>query len=127
MNSDEAGEWLPVKAAAIRLGTTEAGIRSRINRRTLRHRKGNDGKVAVFVPNDAASDRPLIEDDAANRLRLERDAALAQAEHWRGQAEAARVEAAIARGERDAGKETIRVLEEQVRWLKQPWWRRWRG
>jgi uncharacterized coiled-coil DUF342 family protein len=58
-------------------------------------------------------------------LLVDLEEAREQAERWRAAAEEARVDAAGLRAERDAAKELVRSLEEQVRWLRRPFWRRW--
>jgi hypothetical protein len=131
MNDDVPGEWLSVPEAAAKLGTTEGGIRGRINRRTLRHRKGNDGKLTVFVPDNAADERQITADDTADILRQERDDAREQAERWRVQAETARIDAASKAAEAAAkdiliGELKALLAAERER-ATRPWWRRLLG
>ena len=47
--------WLPVPDAARALGVSEAAVRSRLKRRTLRSRRGNDGVVAVLIVDEDRS------------------------------------------------------------------------
>ena len=54
MANDDAGRWLPVKEAAATLGLTENNLRTRLSRRKERSRRGNDGRVYVFVGDDQA-------------------------------------------------------------------------
>lgn len=49
MTDETTGEWLSVRAAAARLNTSEQAIRSKVQRRTLRSRKGNSGAISVFI------------------------------------------------------------------------------
>ena len=67
---------------------------------------------------------PGLDNGEALRLHLRLDEALEQVERWRSEAERAKVEAAALRAERDAAREVVRVLQEQVTWLRRPWWRR---
>ncbi len=58
---NDAGEWMLVPDAAENLDIKEATLRVRISRNTVRHRKGNDGRVRVFIPNNiTASITPPI-------------------------------------------------------------------
>ena len=50
-------QWVSVRDAAAALGLSEDAIRSKVKRRTLRARKGNDGRVLVLV-GDQPIDRP---------------------------------------------------------------------
>lgn len=50
--------WLPITEAAIELGLSREALRGKVKRRTIRSRKGNDGKVLVLV-----DDRPTCDDD----------------------------------------------------------------
>ena len=54
MADDDVGHWLPVKEAAVALGLTENNLRTRLSRRKERSRRGNDGRVYVFVGDDQA-------------------------------------------------------------------------
>ena len=47
--ADHAEAWLPIKEAAKRLGISEKALRSRMVRRTVRSRRGNDGHVHVMI------------------------------------------------------------------------------
>jgi hypothetical protein len=150
-DGDQSGDWLPVQEAAMRLGTTESGIRNRIKRSTLRHRRGNDGKVLVFVPltdlsaagrrpdhDEPMADRQPDGDELAASLRQVRD----ELEAWRRQAEErgtalaeARAEARLLREgwererenlerERARGEKLEALLAELAR---RPWWRKLLG
>ena len=58
--AEQTGAWLPLKEAAQRLGLSEKALRSRLVRRTLRSRRGNDGRVQVFVPDAPMKHAPEI-------------------------------------------------------------------
>ena len=53
MTDETRGDWLSVREAAKRLKTSEQAIRSKVQRRTLRSRKGNSGAIAVFIEEPA--------------------------------------------------------------------------
>ena len=62
--AEPTDQWLSVHDAASALGISEDAVRSKIKRRTLRSRRGNDGRVSVLVgdqPSDhwSAIGRPL--------------------------------------------------------------------
>ncbi len=136
MDNDQPSEWLPLAEAAERLATTVDALRKRVRREQVQARRGNDGRIEVLVsaqpPTSPGLDtgQPVAglgpdNGQALARLELELEEALERQEAWRKEAEAARLEAAGLRAERDSGRELIRSLEEQVRWLRQPFWRRW--
>lgn len=50
--AEPTDQWFPVRDAAAVLGISEDAVRSKIKRRTLRSRKGNDGRVSVLVATD---------------------------------------------------------------------------
>ena len=59
-------QWLSIKDAAAALGVSEDAIRSKVKRRTLRSRKGNDSRISVLVadrPNDQwpTNGRPMAD------------------------------------------------------------------
>ncbi|MBF0562074.1 MAG: hypothetical protein HQL37_08650 [Alphaproteobacteria bacterium] len=58
--ADHAEAWLPIKEAAKRLGLSEKALRSRIVRRTIRARRGNDGRVHVMIPHATPEHAPEI-------------------------------------------------------------------
>ena len=49
MTDELEGDWLPVREAALRLGVSEQAIRSKLQRRTMRSRKGNRGDISVYI------------------------------------------------------------------------------
>jgi hypothetical protein len=53
-----ADERLTIRGAAARFGVSESAIRKRIDRGTLRHDKGSDGRIYVYVDTvaDAVAD-----------------------------------------------------------------------
>ena len=143
---------LPLAEAAARLGKSVDAVRAMIRRGKLATVRGNDGRLLVAVPpslaqaidqprldGDEASDRSglgarLGEDGAATRLLIERDEALAEADHWREKAH--RAELAQTRAEAEAGmkEELIQELRKMLGSLRgelaearRPWWRRWIG
>jgi hypothetical protein len=84
VSEDASVERLSVAAAAERLGVTRDAIHKRINRGTIRHEKGEDGRLYVFV--DASTDKskdepkvnPKVEVMERYIARLERDLEEAQ-------------------------------------------------
>jgi hypothetical protein len=138
--------WWTLSEAAARTGLDRETIRSRARRGLYPSRKSNQGQVLVQVPTgehagpDHGNDqehagevtalREAVADLTAEltevRVALARSeagttAAIAQA--WaEGEAHAARAEA-----EARAKDTVILALQEQLRDLRQPWWRRWAG
>jgi hypothetical protein len=117
MTDDQSPPWLPLGEAAQRLGITVDALRSKVRRRLVDHRKGNDGRIMVAVAGEAPTDQRLVE--------------VAEVERWREVAHRAEVAQARAETERDAAREQLdrelaRVarLEEELRELRRPWWRR---
>jgi hypothetical protein len=125
MDKDRPGAWLPLAEAALRLGTTVDAVRKRVRREQIPARRGNDGKVHVLVGGQPPASHNLDDGQPAVGLLVDLEEAREQAERWRVAAEEARVDAAGLRAERDAARELVRSLEEQVRWLRRPFWRRW--
>ena len=122
---DQAGTWLRLDEAAAALGTTVEGVRSRIKRRKLRTRPGNDGRLRVLVPalepgqtangHDQAMpghDRASPEHDRAGALA--HDKAMAEIERWRCRAEEEQLARAKAEAERDVARIEAAVLREAM-------------
>src|SRR4051794_10825700 len=115
---DQAGTWLRLGEAAAALGTTVEGVRSRIKRRKLRTRPGNDGRLRVLVPalepGQAANghDQAMPGHDQADALA--HDKAMAEVERWRCRAEEERLARAKAEAERDAARIEAAVLREAM-------------
>jgi hypothetical protein len=107
------GEWVSIREAAKRLGIDPKSVRNRIARGTLKWRhKGNLGREVWIEPAD------LPEEEPEDLLRGDpRDLSLARLEE-----RVAAQERLIATQEHH-----IASLEEQVRWLRLPFWRRWSG
>ncbi len=55
MAEDEPGRWLLVPEAALALRISENNLRTRLSRHRERSRRGNDGRVYVFVPDNTAA------------------------------------------------------------------------
>ncbi len=55
MADDEPGRWALVPEAARALGISENNLRTRLSRHRERSRRGNDGRVYVFVSDDDAA------------------------------------------------------------------------
>jgi hypothetical protein len=53
---NDRGRWLPVSEAAEKLGITENNLRTKMSRRSVRSRKGNDGRVQAWVADDLTED-----------------------------------------------------------------------
>lgn len=83
--------WLPIVEAAAALGMTENAVRNRIKRRTLRSRKGNNGRILVLVDQSMLHGRPVAGQPVANHsdpaLELRATLTAAQAENARLKAE----------------------------------------
>ncbi len=112
---DQAGTWLRLGEAAARLGTSVEGVRSRIKRRKLRTRPGNDGRLRVLVPAPEFGQAANGHDQAPpgqawaptghdQAVALARDKAAAETERWRCLVEEERLARAKAEAERDAAK-----------------------
>jgi hypothetical protein len=117
-------------------------VRALIRRGKLATVRGNDGRLLVSVPpglaqvadqprpgEDEASDQSspgvrLGQDEEVARLLVERDEALAEADHWRDAAHKAELAAATRKAEVAAKDEVIADLREQLAWHRLPWWRR---
>ena len=55
--------WVPIREAAVELGMTWEAMRAKVKRRTIRSRKGNDGRVLVLidgVPGGRPIDAPSV-------------------------------------------------------------------
>jgi multidrug resistance efflux pump len=138
MDTDQTTAWLPLAEAARRLGVTVDSLRKRASRGLVEHRKGNDGRIVVLVDGETAASQWLADPDELAEAR-------AEAERWRALAEqrgidlaraeerataAARVAEAEVKAARDQlDRELARVarLEEELRELRRPWWRRFVG
>ena len=118
---DQAGAWLRLDEAAAALGTSVEGVRSRIKRRKLRTRPGNDGRLRVLVPVPEQGQTANGHDQAPPRRAWAppghdqaRDKAMAEAERWRCCAEEERLARAKAEAERDAARTEAAVLREAL-------------
>jgi hypothetical protein len=62
-----ADERVTIREAAVRLAVSESAIRKRIDRGTLRHEKGSDGRVYVYVDTvaDDVTDTPTTHESSA--------------------------------------------------------------
>src|SRR5829696_4574339 len=112
-DDDRTGTWLRPDEAASRLGTTVEAVRSRIRRGSLASKRGNDGRIRVLVtaiepdrsqPDDAPA--ATGHDGTADWLRVERNEALLEADHWRSVAEVERT----GRVRAEAELETMRAM-----------------
>ena len=138
--------WLPITEAAAELGLSREALRGKVKRRTIRSKKGNDGRIAVLV-SDRPTDRPSVPPPPQGRpwdgpgttqgatvpcepmvpLSLHREALdradrAIESERARHHAEVARLEAAYrAASDSLMGKVAALLLAERRR----PWWRRW--
>ena len=112
---DQAGTWLRLDEAAARLGTSVEGVRSRIKRRKLRTRPGNDGRLRVLVlapehgqvgngHDQAPPGRAWASTGHDQAIALARDKAVAEVDRWRCLVEEERLARAKAEAERDAAK-----------------------
>jgi hypothetical protein len=129
--------WLTQSEAASRLGWQLERVRSAARRGQLQRRKNNAGQWLVLVTPELAAqpDRAVdqvivaepdrVNGQVADRVTAELAEEREASERWREAAEAARIEAAALRAERDTARLLIASLEEQVRWLRRPFWRRW--
>jgi hypothetical protein len=142
---DQEPPRLPLAEAAARLGKSVDAVRAMIRRGKLATVRGNDGRLLVSVPpslvqadaqprlgNGEAGDRSRLgarlgDDEAAARLLIERDEALAEADHWREQSHRAKVAQARAEAELAAKNELIGELKAMLAEARRPWWRRWVG
>jgi hypothetical protein len=142
---DDEPPRLPLAEAAARLGKSVDAVRAMIRRGKLTTVRGNDGRMLVSVPpslaqaadqprlgGDEAGDRSglgerLGSDEVATRLLIERDEALAEADHWRDQAHRAELAQARAEAEHAAKAELVAELRAMLAEARRPWWRRWLG
>jgi hypothetical protein len=145
MDMSETTHWLPLAEAAQRLGTTVDALRKRVRRELVMARRGQDGRVEVLVtPELAASPSPDIgigearhrlDEGETLRLLVQLEEAHERVEVWRSAAEAAKVEAAGLRAERDAvvataaakveaAERVIIELRAMLADARRPWWRR---
>jgi hypothetical protein len=135
MAGDEAAAWLPLGEASRRLGISVDALRARVRRGLVELRKGNDGRIVVLVDDETMSRQSLGGDESDDRARQERDEARAEADHWRGVAEAARIAAAtykeqaeaarsIAAAQAEAKDVLIAELRELLAEARRPWWRK---
>jgi hypothetical protein len=142
---DQEPPRLPLAEAAAHLGKSVDAVRAMIRRGRLTTQRGNDGRLLVSVPpslaqaddrtrlgNGEAGDQSglgarLGEDGATTRLLVERDEALAEADHWREQAHRAELAQARAEAETTAKDELIAELKALLAETRRPWWRRWMG
>jgi hypothetical protein len=149
LEHDQEPPRLPLAEVAGRLGKSVDAVRAMIRRGKLATVRGNDGRLLVSVPpslvqangearrgerlgDGEAGDRSglgarLGEDGETTRLLVERDEALAEADHWREQAHRAELAQARAEAEVAAKDELIADLREQLAWHRRPWFWRWRG
>ena len=69
MTDELEGDWLPVREAALRLGVSEQAIRSKLQRRTMRSRKGNRGDISVYIEpitDESPDDLSVVRDHTSN-------------------------------------------------------------
>lgn len=122
-----------VGEAAERLGRSVDSVRSLIRRGRLTARRGNSGQLLVTIPPGAAVGTAVAgkASDSRDESGDGRDEALAimrdEAEHWRREAEEARVRAARAEGEASAQRELVAELKRLLEETRRPFWRRWLG
>lgn len=115
-----------VGEAAERLGKSVDSVRSLIRRGRLTARRGNSGQLLVTLHPDAAVGTAVTGESGDSRdeaLAVMRD----EAEHWRREAEEARVRAARAEGEASAQRELVAELKGLLEEARRPFWRRWIG
>lgn len=115
-----------VGEAAERLGRSVDAVRSLVRRGRLAARRGNNGQLLVTLPPDATVETPVADEASDSRddaLAVMRD----EAEHWRREAEEARVRAARAEGEVAAQRELVGELKRLLEETRRPFWRRWLG
>jgi hypothetical protein len=110
-DADQTGAWLRPDEAASRLGTTVEAVRSRIRRGSLQSTRGNDGRIRVLIqatePDQAGPDgdrSPTDREDVDNWLRVERNEALIEADHWRSVAKNERTGRVRAEAELEAAR-----------------------
>jgi excisionase family DNA binding protein len=77
-----ADERLTIREAAVRLGVSESAVRKRIERGTLRHDKGSNGRVYVYLGTvaDATTDTTATNESNALISRLEDEVAFLRRE-----------------------------------------------
>jgi hypothetical protein len=141
MADDDGLVWLPLPEAATRLGKSTDAVRSLVRRNKLRTQTGNDGRPRVAVP--AGDSQAPVEgrlDDGQTTAELTNELMelrerLGRAEERADAAErvaAAKIDAAQAdvravREQLDRELARVARLEEELRELRRPWWRRWTG
>ncbi len=153
---DAERERVTIQEAARRLGVSESAIRKRVQRGTLQHQKGGDGRVYVYLDigetgedtvRDTSRDELVDElrdtvrdlrerldrEEEANRenrrllaAALERIPAIEAPQEPRAEPEPARQDAG---GVEDRGEraEPQRAAQEPEGPAKRPWWIRWLG
>ena len=153
---DQEPPRLSLVEAAARLGKSVDAVRAMIRRGKLATVRGNDGRLLVSVPPSLAQAADQLslgggeagdqsglgarlgDEEQVARLLVERDEALAEADHWREQAHRAGLAQVRAEADRDKALEVAeakvaaaeRVVEELKALLaeaRRPWWRRLRG
>lgn len=144
-----ADQWLTYQQAGDALGLSAEAVRQRAIRLKWRRQRGNDGRTLVLIADDAsehvrprtpvqtpvqAGDTKALADavaafrEAEDKLRVERDAALALVAAERSRADRAEGEAAAlleaVRVAEAATERLDRLLEKQLNGQR-PWWWRW--
>jgi hypothetical protein len=148
MADDDQGEWLNVTRAAHRLGWPRERLRSLVRRGKLQTMRGNTGELLVLVTPGLSgqamvgySQPPwLVEASPAHLVsqppgQPEEMAKLRDdLERWRATAEERGMALAKAEGENamlrealDVERDRTRRLEDEIRELRRPWWRRLLG
>ena len=98
--TDEATTWLPIAAAAPRLGLSAHGLKTRVRRDTLPARKDNRGRLLVAVPTSMLTSASMTAPTSAPMSTpTDQLDSPDEIERWRSATEAARLEAAQAKGE----------------------------
>jgi ribosomal protein L29 len=129
--------FLPVSEAALRLGLTPAGLRSRIRRRLVTTKKGNGGQWLIEVPRDP----PLRHDQPEvlhGSVMTQDDELLAEVDELRrelGEERLARARLEVRlegierthAAEMAAKESTITDLRAELARLRMPFWRKWIG
>ena len=149
LGNDETPPVVTVLEASRRLGRSVDGVRGLVRRGKLKARRSNSGQLLIELPPGAAEaatagDEPTDEPgDAATStafeaLRDELEEARDRVEHWRHQAEEARLAAAKAEGEvaaqrslidelKASHREVVQELRAELDWRRRPAWRRLLG
>jgi chromosome segregation ATPase len=129
MTEDVTGPatWLTLTEAAERLGVRRELLRSRARRGLIPSQRNNRGEMLVQVQPgyDLAMTRPA----AMPATGLEEDLTELKAELTESRVAQARAEerAAALREMLDREQGRTTRLEEEIRDLRRPWWRRWLG